>query len=168
MSVLDDPRKTGQRYFCSEQIETTGGFMHREHVGRKYAELDDKSEQVSYFRDGCSSQSSCLDVDSVRGMAVQGTREMVDNMRAAEIEFLSVNSDEDLARSINVEDLDSSYELLSSRSSTRTVMARSALRSVRRRVSRSVASTELRSSRPSIQMEMESSMMRSSKRWLRQ
>ena len=50
MGVLDDPRKAGQRQYCSKVVETPGDFVHREDMHRCY-DLDGKSEKMSIYKE---------------------------------------------------------------------------------------------------------------------
>lgn len=47
LSILDDPRKQGARFFCRHRLETNGDFVHREDLSKRVQEVDAVSERDS-------------------------------------------------------------------------------------------------------------------------
>jgi len=75
MGVLDDPKKAYCRHFCSTAISGQASFMHREDMTRVYADLNDRSEKLSYFQDSCAISSS--DLDPVIDIAFVDTKGLI-------------------------------------------------------------------------------------------
>lgn len=63
MSICDDPRKSGQRFFCSRRIDTEGDYLHQQDIiNKNYYNFEEKSEKETLYIDSCASE-----IDSVQG-----------------------------------------------------------------------------------------------------